>query len=100
MLKQDGGASFSTKLSHAPRPYVPAYSSDTVYVGHYDETFDYVNKTQTALDVLTGKRDIQQFVSDNGIRYVVWTVDLGTPPPEALGPPAYDSPNFKIWRLY
>ncbi len=80
--------------------YVPAYSSDTVYVGHYDETFDYVNKTQTALDVLTGKRDIQQFVSDNGIRYVVWTVDLGTPPPEALGPPAYDSPNFKIWRLY
>ncbi|HEX4620323.1 MAG TPA: hypothetical protein VH208_02045, partial [Myxococcaceae bacterium] len=32
--------------------YVPAYSSDTVYVGHYDETFDFVNKTRTALAVL------------------------------------------------
>ena len=24
--------------------YVPAYSPDTVYVGHYDETFDYVQQ--------------------------------------------------------
>src|SRR5207248_9325763 len=34
--------------------YVPAYSPDTVYVGHYDETFDYANKTQVALSLLTG----------------------------------------------
>jgi len=80
--------------------YVPAYSPDTVYVGHYDETFDYVSKTQTALDVLTGKQDIVQFTQANEIRYVVWTVELGTPPPAALGPPAYDTPNFKIWRLF
>ena len=80
--------------------YVPAYSSDTVYVGHYDETFDYLNKTQTVLNVLTGKADIGQFIKANDIRYVVWTVDLGTPPPAVLGPPAYDTPNFKIWRLY
>src|SRR5213078_383570 len=73
--------------------YVPAYSSDTVYVGHYDETFDYVNKTQTALRVLTGEEDIEQFISSNEIRYVVWTVDLQTPPPAALGPPAYDTPD-------
>src|SRR5438477_661162 len=80
--------------------YIPAYSSDTVYVGHYDETFDYVNKTQTALKVLTGQEDIEQFIQANQIRYVVWTVDLATPPPAALGPPAYDSPDFKIWRVY
>ena len=80
--------------------FVPAYSPDTVYVGHYDETFDYVNKTQTALAVLTGKQDLESFVREYDIRYVVWTVDLGTPPPPALGPPAYDTPNFKVWRLY
>ena len=80
--------------------YVPAYSPDTVYVGHYDETFDYVNKTQTALDLLTGKTDIVQFDAANKIRYVIWTADLPAPPPTVLGPPAYDSPNFKIYRLY
>jgi hypothetical protein len=80
--------------------YVPAYSPDTVYVGHYDETFDYYTKTQTALDLLTGKNDIVQFDTDNHIRYVIWTSDLPTPPPTSLGAPAYDTPNFKIWRLY
>jgi len=80
--------------------YVPAYSPDTVYVGHYDETFDYVNKTQTALAVLTGKSDLEQFITDNRIRYVVWTSDLPTPPPDILGAAAYDTPNFKIWRIF
>jgi hypothetical protein len=80
--------------------YVPAYSPDTVYVGHYDETFDYVTKTQIALSILTGKSDIEQFILDNHIRYVVWTVDLQSPPPAVLGPPGYDTPNFKIWRLF
>jgi len=80
--------------------YVPAYSPDTVYVGHYDETFDYYTKTQTALDVLTGKSDIEAFDQENHIRYVIWTSDLKTPPPAALGPPAYDTPDFKIWKLY
>jgi hypothetical protein len=80
--------------------YVPAYSSDTVYVGHYDETFDYVNKTRTAFNVLTGKSDIGQFITDNQIRYVVWTIDLGSPPPSVLGPPGYDTPDFKIWKVF
>jgi len=80
--------------------YVPAYSPDTVYVGHYDETFDYYTKTQTALDVLTGKQDIEQFNSANHIRYVIWTSDLPAPPPSSLGPPAYDTPSFKVWKLY
>jgi len=80
--------------------YIPAYSSDSVYVGHYDETFDYATKTQTALSALTGKSDIELFIHDNDIRYVVWTVDLQTPPPAVLGPPLYDTPNFKVWRLF
>jgi hypothetical protein len=80
--------------------YVPAYSSDTVYVGHYDETFDYANKTRTALKLLTGQADLEQFIQDNHIRYIVWTADLKTSPPAVLGPPAYDTPNFKIWKVY
>lgn len=80
--------------------YVPAYSADTVYVGHYDETFDYARKTQVAFDALTGRSDIEQFIQQNHIRYVVWTVELGSPPPAVLGPPSYDTPNFKIWKLY
>lgn len=80
--------------------YVPAYSPDTVYVGHYDETFDYYTKTQTALALLTGQQDITAFDQQNHIRYVIWTADLKTPPPASLGPPAYDTPDFKIWKLY
>jgi len=30
---------------------------------------------------------------------VIWTSDLPAPP-ASLGTPAYDSPNFKIWRIY
>ncbi|HET7338235.1 MAG TPA: hypothetical protein VFK22_01690 [Candidatus Dormibacteraeota bacterium] len=80
--------------------YVPAYSSDTVYVGHYDETYNYAAKTQIAGDLLTGKSDLDAFVQQNGIRYVIWTSDLQSPPPPSLGTPAYDTPNFKIWRLF
>ena len=80
--------------------YVPAYSSDTVYVGHYDETFDYYTKTQRALDLLTGKASLGDFVQANHIRYVIWTADLPAPPPDSLGPPAYDTPHFKIWKIY
>jgi hypothetical protein len=80
--------------------YVPAYSSDTVYVGHYDETYNYPAKTQTAGDLLTGKTDLTPFLQQNDIRYVIWTSDLQSPPPPSLGPPAYDSPDFKIWKLF
>jgi hypothetical protein len=79
--------------------YIPAYTSDTVYVGHYDETFDYYTKQQQALDLLTGKADLAQFVSANKIRYVIWTVDLKVPPPSELGSAAYDTPSFKIFRI-
>ena len=42
----------------------------------------------------------QHEIQENQIRYVVWTADLQTPPPPALGPPAYDTSSFKIWRVY
>jgi hypothetical protein len=82
--------------------FVPAYSADTVFVGHYDETFDYLNKTRTALGLLTGQQfpDIASFDTTNHIRYVIWTADLPSPPPTVLGTPAYDSPRFKIYRIY
>jgi len=80
--------------------YVPAYSADTVYVGHYDETFDYYTKTQNALDLLTGKSDLADFVHTDRIRYVIWTADLPSPPPDTIGPAVYDTPNFKIWEIY
>jgi hypothetical protein len=80
--------------------YVPAYSADTVYVGHYDETFDYQKKTVTAYNVLTGRDDIRQFIQDNNIRYVVWNSNLEVPPPPLLGAPDYDTPTFKIWKVY
>jgi hypothetical protein len=51
------------------------------------------------LRVLTGQADIEQFIRENQIRYVIWTPDLGTPPPAILGPPAYDTPDFKIWEV-
>jgi hypothetical protein len=34
------------------------------------------------------------------IRYVIWTADLPSPPPDNLGAPAYDSQNFKIYKVY
>jgi hypothetical protein len=80
--------------------YVPAYSPDTVYVGHYDETFGYFDKSQHAFDLLTGKADLADFIHVDHIRYVIWTSDLQSPPPDSLGPPAYDSPNFKIYRTF
>jgi hypothetical protein len=80
--------------------YVPAYSSDTVYVGHYDETYNYAAKTQIAANLLTGQADLEQFLQQNDIRYVIWTSDLKSPPPALLGAPSYESPNFKIWRLF
>src|SRR5260370_6738283 len=80
--------------------YVPAYSPDTVYVGHYDETFDYNTKTQQAYDLLTGKADLVDLVHTDRLRYVIWTVDLRSPPPSSIGPPVYDTTNFKIYRIF
>ena len=26
--------------------------------------------------------------------------DLPSPPPDTIGPAAYDTPNFKVWQIY
>ncbi|HLQ60705.1 MAG TPA: hypothetical protein VK131_02475 [Candidatus Acidoferrales bacterium] len=80
--------------------FVPAYSPDTVYVGHYDETFGYYDKAQRAYRLLTGLEDVAAFASSNHVRYVVWSDEFGGSPPSGLGEPAYDTSTFKIYRLY
>jgi hypothetical protein len=80
--------------------YIPAYSSDTVYVGHYDETFGYFEKAPEAKRLLTGQDDLQAFVQTHHVRYVVWTDEYGGAPPAGLGDPAFSEPGVRIYRIY
>ena len=80
--------------------YVPAYTPDTVYVGHYDETFDYQDKAQAALDAFSGGTDLAAFASANGIRYVLWTRGFGSEtPPTGLGTPAFSADGVAVFDL-
>ena len=80
--------------------YVPAYTSDTVYVGHYDETFNYYGKAQQAFDAFSGRSDLRAFAAENGIRYVLWTRGFGSDtPPSALGPPAFSAEGVAVFDL-
>jgi hypothetical protein len=80
--------------------YIPAYSSDTVYVGHYDETFDYFEKAPQAKRLLTGKDDLPAFIQAQHVRYVVWTDEYGGDPPTDLGEPVFSEPGVRIYRIY
>lgn len=79
--------------------YVPAYTSDTVYVGQYSETYQYVAKADLAARLLTGREPgIAQFVAANHIRYVVWTTEFKTAaPPAGLGSPAFYEPGAEVF---
>jgi hypothetical protein len=80
---------------------VPAYTSDTVYVGQYSETFNWAIKAQEADDLLHGRTDLAGFVAANHVRYIVWsTADTSTDPPAFLGKPAYTAPGVQVFRLY
>ena len=81
--------------------YVPAYSSNTAYVGQYSETWHWREKGAEARDVLTGKASAQDFTGRHGIRYLLWSPDYGAmPPPElASATPAFDRPGAKIYRF-
>jgi hypothetical protein len=80
--------------------YVPAYTPDTVYVGHYDETFGYYDKSQRAFDAFSGRTDLRQFANENGVRYVLWTRGFGsTTPPTELGPPAFSADGVAVFDL-
>jgi len=69
--------------------YVPAYTDDTVYVGHYSETYQYARKAREASALLGGEADIGQFLAQNHVRYVIWTPADGVSPPSALGEPGF-----------
>jgi hypothetical protein len=80
---------------------VPAYTSDTVYVGQYSETFNWALKSQEADDLLHGRSDLMTFVAANHVRYVIWsTADTSTPPPPSLGTPAYTAEGVQVFQLY
>lgn len=79
---------------------VPAYTSDTVYVGQYSETYRYADKGRQAYRLLTGRADLRAFVKAEGIRYVLWTDEFGGTPPSVLGTPAYSGPGVRVYRLY
>jgi hypothetical protein len=80
--------------------YVPAYTPDTVYVGHYDETFDYQAKAQAALDAFSGRTDLRAFAARNHARYVLWTRGFGSDtPPAGLGEPAFSEDGVAVFVL-
>ena len=79
--------------------YVPAYSSDTVYVGQYSETYNWQAKGVEAKDVLTGRTDPRQFASEHGIRYLLWSDEFGSAPPSGVGSPVFDRAGAKVYDL-
>jgi hypothetical protein len=80
--------------------YVPAYTPDTVYVGHYDETYGYYAKAQAALDAFSGRTDLREFAGQNGVSYVLWTRGFGgDTPPTGLGPAAFSADGVAVFDL-
>ena len=78
--------------------YVPAYTPDTVYVGQYSETYDYVHKAPRAERLLSGRdHDLVRFVAANHVRYVLWTDEFGGAPPAELGAPAFYEPGAEVF---
>lgn len=55
--------------------YIPAYTADTVYVGHYAETFDYFTKTAQVCALFRSGDNaaLQTFIATHHVRYLVWT---------------------------
>ncbi len=80
---------------------VPAYTSDTVYVGQYSETYNWAIKTREADDLLHGRADLAAFVAAHHVRYVIWpAADTATQPPAFLGTPVYTAPGVMVFQLY
>jgi hypothetical protein len=80
---------------------VPAYTSDTVYVGQYSETFNWAKKSQEASDLLNGRADLGAFIAAHHVRYLIWSdADTTMPPPASLGTPAFTAPGVQVFQLY
>ena len=78
--------------------YVPAYSSDSAYVGQYSETYNYFAKQREAFYILSGAKPDVRLADGAHIDYVVWTSDVGSGTP-VVGELVYDTPHAKIYRL-
>jgi hypothetical protein len=79
--------------------YVPAYTDDTVYVGHYSETYQYARKDAEARALLSGGADLRSFVARNGITYVIWTPQDGESPPASLGRPGFYEDGVSVFAV-
>lgn len=77
--------------------YVPAYTDDTAYVGHYSETFQYGRKSEEAGALLAGRGDLSAFIRANGVSYVLWSSADSQSPPSGLGSPAFDEPGAEVF---
>ena len=81
--------------------FVPAYTSDTTYVGQYSETYNWRAKIQEADDLLHGRADLAAFIAGHHVRYVVWSsADTDQPPPAILGAPAFQGVGVEVFQLY
>ncbi len=80
---------------------VPAYTSDTTYVGQYSETFNWRQKTLEVNGLLHGEGDLPGFIVEHHVRYVVWSrADTDRPAPPGLGPPAFTAPGVAVFQIY
>ena len=80
---------------------VPAYTSDTTYVGQYSETFNWREKTLEVDRLMHGQGDLTAFIADHHVRFVVWsTADTDLPPPVSLGRPAFAAPGVAVFQVY
>jgi hypothetical protein len=80
---------------------VPAYTSDTTYVGQYSETYNWRAKTVEVNQLLHGQGDLSAFITQHHVRYIIWSAeDTNLPPPDALGAPAYSAPGVEVFQLY
>ncbi|TMD52598.1 MAG: hypothetical protein E6I85_10150 [Chloroflexi bacterium] len=81
--------------------FVPAYTSDTTYVGQYSETYNWRVKTVEVNGLLHGQGDLQGFLVEHHVRYLVWsTEDTNVVPPSSLGTPAFTAKGVEVFQLY
>lgn len=80
---------------------VPAYTSDTTYVGQYSETFNWREKTLEVDRLMHGQGDLTGFIAEHRVRFVVWSAaDTDLPPPASLGHPAFSAPGVAVFQIY
>src|SRR5207302_10075655 len=81
--------------------FVPAYTSDTTYVGQYSETYNWRAKSVEVNALLHGQGDLRGFIVQHHVRYLVWsTEDTNLAPPASLGPPAFTAKGVEVFQLY